>query len=301
MLLSTSGLRIFRRGKVRDVYELDGRLLIVASDRVSAYDRVLPDTIPGKGDALTKLSAMWFEKTQSIFPNHFIECRDARSMAVLKAERIDIEWVARGHLYGSMWRSYETGVRRFHGHQLPSGMRLAEELPETMLTPTTKADTGHDLDISKQQAVERGLVSNREWEALKEATFKLYDFYRTEAKKRGLLIPDFKVEYGRVDERLIQIDEAPTHDSARLWAEKYYRVGEQQESHALDKEFLRVFLREFHGFTGDGDPPRLPGRVIEEVAKRCVGAYQVLTGDKHIEELQLKSVNQVIEELRGAA
>lgn len=299
--MSTSDLRMFRRGKVRDVYQLDGRLLIVASDRVSAYDRVLPDTIPGKGEALTKLSAMWFEKTQSIFPNHFVECRDARSMVALKAERIDIEWIARGHLYGSMWRAYESGVREFHGLQLPSGMRLAEELPETMLTPTTKADTGHDLDISKQEAVEQGLVTAREWEVLEEATFKLYGFYKAEARRHGLLIPDFKVEYGRVDERLIQIDEAPTHDSARLWAEKYYRVGEQQESHALDKEFLRVFLREFYGFTGEGDAPRLSARVIEEVVKRCVGAYQVLRGDKLIEELQLKSVNQVIEELRGAA
>ena len=165
--MSASDLRMFRRGKVRDLYELDGRLLIVASDRVSAYDRVLPDPIPGKGEALTKLSAMWFEKTQNIFPNHFLECRDARSMVVSKAERIDIEWVARGHLYGSMWRAYESGVREFDGRQLPGGMRLAEELPETMLTPTTKADTGHDLDISKQEAAEKGLVTAREWEELK--------------------------------------------------------------------------------------------------------------------------------------
>ncbi|MFH0848557.1 MAG: phosphoribosylaminoimidazolesuccinocarboxamide synthase [archaeon] len=298
--MSRTEPKLLRSGKVRDIYDLDDRLLIVASDRISAYDRVLSDTVPGKGEALTQLSAWWFERTQGIFPNHFIQCEDARSMLVLRAERIDIEWVARSYLYGSMWRQYQTGTREFHGLTLPEGMMLAEELPRTILTPTTKADVGHDVDISRKHAVDRKLVTEDEWKTLEEATYTLYSYYKTEARKRGLLIPDFKVEYGRRGGELIQIDEPPTHDSARLWAQRYYRVGQQQEGHALDKEFLRVFLREAYGFTGEGMLPSLPASVVEEISKRCVGAYQVLKGDKVIEELGLRSVDEVIDELGEA-
>lgn len=296
--MSKTKPRLLRSGKVRDIYDLDDHLLIVASDRVSAYDRILPDVIPRKGEALTQLSALWFTKTRNIFPNHFIQCENPRSMLVLRAERIDIEWVARSYLYGSMWRQYEAGARKFYGLTLPEDMMLAEELPQTILTPTTKADVGHDVDISEEDATNRKLATADEWRTLEEATFKLYSYYKAEARRRGLLIPDFKVEYGRREGRLIQIDEPPTHDSARLWAEKYYTVGQQQEGHALDKEFLRVFLREAYGFTGEGPIPSIPASVIEEISKRCVGAYHVLKGDKIIEELGLRSIDQVIDELR---
>ena len=284
---------------MRDVYDLDDKLLIVASDRVSAYDRVMNDSIPGKGEALTQLSRLWFEKTHRIVPNHFISCEDKRSMLVVKAERIDIEWVARSCLYGSMWRQYQSGVREYHGLKLREGMRLAEELPEVILTPTTKADVGHDMDITKKDAVDRRLVTPEEWNVLEEATLKLYNYYRTEARRHGLMIPDFKIEYGRRDGQIIQIDEPPTHDSARLWAERYYKIGEQQEAHALDKEFLRVFLKGAFGFIGEGPIPRIPSSVINEISKRCHGAYHVLMGDKTIEELGLKSVDQVMKELKG--
>jgi len=292
-------LKLFRKGKVRDVYDLGEELLIVASDRVSAYDVVLPNEIPRKGESLTNLSAFWFTKTGHIIPNHFLRCEDNRSIRVLKAERIDIEWVVRSHLYGSMWRTYAKGVREFGGVRLPNGLRLAEELPEIVLTPTTKLEIGHDEDITRDKAILRGLLSSDDWRLLQEASFRLYEFYRDTAMKRGIIIPDFKVEYGRCRNVLIQIDEPPTHDSARFWAERCFRAGEQQEAHSLDKEFLRVFLREYYGFTGESPPPRLPQVVINEVSKRCVGAYEVMNGNMKIEDLQLKSLHQVLQELGG--
>lgn len=291
--------KLFRRGKVRDIYDLGEELLIVASDRVSAYDVVLPDQIPRKGESLTKLSVFWFNKTGHVMPNHLIECVDDRSMRVVKAQRVDIEWVVRSHIYGSMWRAYTNGAREFGGVTLPSGLRMAEELPQTLLTPTTKAETGHDLDTTKSEAVAQGLLSAEDWRLLEESSFKLYEFYRSETRKRGLILPDFKVEYGRYRGDLIQIDEPPTHDSARLWAKKHYSIGQPQEAHALDKEFLRVFLREYCAFTGEGVPPRIPQLVIDEVSKRCIGAHEVISGKEQIEDLQLKSLNQVLKELGG--
>lgn len=287
---------LFKRGKVRDLYDLGDKLLIVSTDRISAFDVVMPNGIPNKGEALNRLSAYWFEKTKQVFPNHYLECPDSRSMKVLKTERIDLEWVARAHLYGSAWRAYKEGRRTISGVKLPSGLRLAEELPETVLTPTTKAESGHDLEITKKEAIESKLLTAEEWETIEEATFKLFEFYRKEAGLRGIIIPDFKLEYGRLKGELIQIDEPPTHDSARFWAKKYYRVGEQQEGHALDKEFLREYLMRV-GFTGEGKAPTLPLPVVDEISKRCTGAYEVLTGKSTIESLNLRTVDQLIAEL----
>ena len=292
-------MKLLRRGKVRDVYDKGEELLIVASDRVSAYDIVLPDEIPRKGESLTKLSAYWFTRTNGIVPNHFLECVDDRSIRAIKAKRIDVEWVVRSRLYGSMWRAYSKGEREFGGVTLPDGLEMAEELPQTILTPTTKSDVGHDLDITKSEAIGQGLLTGDDWRVLEEASFRLYEFYRDEARGRGIILPDFKVEYGRARGVLIQIDEPPTHDSARFWVERYFEVGKEQEAHALDKEFLRVFLREYHGFTGEGAPPQLPQMVIQEVSKRCVGACEVIDGSMQIEDLQLKSLNEVIEALGG--
>jgi phosphoribosylaminoimidazole-succinocarboxamide synthase len=292
-------LKLLRKGKVRDVYDLDEELLIVASDRVSAYDVVLPDEIPRKGASLTKLSAYWFTRTNGIVPNHFLECVDERSIRAVKAKRVDIEWVVRSRMYGSMWRAYSKGRREFGGVRLPDGLRMADELPQTILTPTTKSDIGHDLDITKNEAIKQGLLTDGDWRVLEEASFRLYEFYRDETRKRGMILPDFKVEYGESKGTLIQIDEPPTHDSARFWAEKYFEAGKEQEAHALDKEFLRVFLKEYHGFIGEGSPPRLPPMVIQEVSKRCVGACEVIDGTMRIDDLQLRSLNEVLEQLRG--
>jgi phosphoribosylaminoimidazole-succinocarboxamide synthase len=284
---------LFKRGKVRDVYQMGDYLLIVSTDRVSAFDVVLPNGIPLKGWALNQLSAYWFEKTKSVFPNHFIEKTDDRGIKVKQAERIDIEWVARSYIYGSAWRSYEKGERTISGVSLPDGLQLAEELPEVILTPTTKSEVGHDIELSKDTAINGELVTREEWTTLEEATFKLYEFYKAEASGRDLIIPDFKLEYGRVAGDLIQIDEPPTHDSARLWSKKDYRIGKRQEAYSLDKEFLRDFFIR-RGYMGDGPPPTLPPILIDQVSKRCVGAYKVLTGQATLNDFKLMSVDQVL-------
>ncbi len=281
-----------RRGKVRDIYDMGKELLIFASDRISAFDHIIPSLIPHKGPNLHALSLYWFNKTASIYPNHLLESIDERTMRVIKAERIDVEWVVRGYLYGSAWRSYQKGERIISGVKFPNGLRLAEKLPETVLTPTTKSESGHDLEITKNEALANGIVNSEEWERLKEATFKLYDYYQSEAERKGIIIPDFKLEFGRVKDGIIQIDEPPTHDSARFWSEKYYEVGKRQEGHCLDKEFLRSYLIKV-GFMGEGSPPILPFNIVDQVSRRCVGSYKVLSGQAVIEDFDLKTVNEV--------
>ena len=290
------GKTLFKKGKVRDVYEEDGELLIVATDRISAFDRVMPKGIPEKGASLTKLSEFWFLKSQHIFKNHFISRIDDRTIRVKKAERVNIEWIARAYLYGSAWRSYSKGAREVSGVRLPSGLQLAEELPEIILTPTTKSEHGHDQELSKEMAVREGLVDADTWNELKEATFRLYEFYKREAKSKGIIIPDFKLEFGKLADDLIQIDEPPTHDSARFWDADKYRIGEKQEKHCLDKEFLRDFLMR-NGFSGDGEIPDLPDQVISQITKRCKGAYLVLSQGVPLNSLGLLSVDEVLASL----
>lgn len=281
-----------RRGKVRDVYDLGGELLIYHTDRVSAFDVVMPTLIPRKGESLLKLSVYWLNKTKKIFPNHLIGIEDSRTLRVTKAKRIDIEWVVRKHLYGSLWREYSKGKREMYGLEFRDGLRMAEELDAPIITPTTKADVGHDEEISKEGAISKGLVDRATWGQLEEATLKLFEFYQSEARRKGIIIPDFKIEFGVADGSLMQIDEPPTHDSSRMWAAKYYRLGEKQEKHCLDKEFMRECLRRL-GFTGDGKAPELPEKVVAEVEKRCVGACGVIAGRKNIDELSLASVDEI--------
>ncbi len=291
-----NGNLIPRRGKVRDVYDLGDHMLIVTSDRISAYDVVYPTLIPHKGESLHALSEFWFRETRDVIPNHFVESIDTRTMKVIKAERVDVEWVCRAYLYGSAWRAYNKGVRKISGVNLPDGLVMAEELPEVILTPTTKEELGHDIEISKDEAINADLVTKDEWDLLEEATFKLFDRYRSVAKKHGMIIPDFKLEFGRLGMNLIQIDEPPTHDSARYWAENFYELGKPQEAHCLDKEFLRSYLRNV-GYMGDGEPPSIPASVVREVSKRCVASYKVLSGHSKIKDFDLKTVDQVMEEL----
>ncbi len=290
------GKTLLRRGKVRDVYDEGAELLIVATDRISAFDRIMPRGIPKKGAALTDLSEFWFRKTRHIFDNHFISKSGDRGLRVRKANRIDIEWICRAYLYGSAWRAYSKGIKEVSGVRLPSGLQLAEELPEIILTPTTKADEGHDMELTKAEAVNKKLVSTDDWKELEEATFKLFEYYKKEAGLKGIIIPDFKLEFGRVGDSLIQIDEPPTHDSARFWAKDKYKVGDKQEKHCLDKEFLRDFLMR-KGFSGEGEIPELPDLVVEQITKRCVGAYDVISGRSTMESLGLLSVDEVITKL----
>lgn len=290
------GKNLLRRGKVRDIYDEGDQLLIVATDRISAFDRVMTRGIPNKGGALTDLSEFWFLKTRHIFGNHLISRVDNRTLRARKATRIDIEWIARAFLYGSAWRSYSKGIREISGVKLPSGLSLAEELPDIILTPTTKSDEGHDQELSRSEAISKGLVSLDDWRELEEATYKLFEYYKREATLKGIIIPDFKLEYGRVGDNLIQIDEPPTHDSARFWAKDKYKVGEKQEGHCLDKEFLRDYLLK-KGFGGEGAIPELPDQVVSQISKRCIGAYQVISGETDLNSLGLLSVDEVLAQI----
>ncbi len=292
--------KLLRRGKVRDVYlEDESELLIVATDRISAFDKVMPTAIPSKGVALTRLSDFWFKRTKSVFPNHYISTINDRTLRVKRANRIDIEWITRAYLYGSAWRAYSKGERRISGVSLPSGLRMAEELPDIILTPTTKSEVGHDTELSRAAALEGGLVSEDEWKELEEATFRLYEFYKNEAWLKGIIVPDFKLEFGRINDQLIQIDEPPTHDSARFWNKDKYVVGEKQEKFCLDKEFLRDYLAST-GFNGDSKAPNLPPLLVEQISKRCVGAFKVLSGVSELRDLGLLSVGELIEQLKLA-
>lgn len=284
-----------RRGKVKDVYDIGDYLIIFHTDRISAFDVVFNDLIPFKGVYLNLLTVYWLRRSRDVFPNHLIEQIDERIIRVVKTERIDIEWIVRGYLYGSAWRRYSRGERVISGIKLPNGLMLAEKLPEPILTPTTKSKHGHDVEISKEKAISSGLVSREEWNVLEEACFKLYEFYNSEAKRRGIIIPDVKFEFGRYKSDLLQIDEPPTHDSARLWSLKHYSPGRFQENYCLDKEFLRAYLIRI-GFRGDGPPPRLPFPVIRQIALRVKGSYEVLTGRKSIDELGLKSLDELFGE-----
>lgn len=285
-----------KRGKVRDVYDMGDHMFIVTSDRISAFDVVYPTLIPHKGPSLHALSLFWFDQTKDIVKNHLQEVVDERTVKVVKANRVDVEWVCRAYLYGSAWRAYNKGARTISGVEVPDGLVMAEELPEVILTPTTKEDSGHDMEISKKEAIERGLSTKEEWDLLEETTFKLFERYQQLSKKKGLIIPDFKLEFGTVDGEYIQIDEPPTHDSARYWAEQFYEPGKPQEAHCLDKEFLRSYLRNV-GYMGDGPPPTIPEPIVREVSKRCIASFEVLSGKSKLEDFNLKTVDQVMEEL----
>jgi phosphoribosylaminoimidazole-succinocarboxamide synthase len=183
--------------------------------------------------------------------------------------------------------------------KLPNGLQLAEELPQTLLTPTTKSEVGHDIEITKQQAIENKLVTPEEWSICEENTLKLYEFYRNVANQRGLIIPDFKIEMGRYKGEIIQIDEAPTHDSARIWIKKYHEVGKRQENWCLDKEFYRQFLID-SGIDPKKPPnplPEIPPLMVEEIQKRVIGSYKVFAKNVSLDSLDLKSLEEVEEKL----
>jgi len=292
------GLPLYLKGKVREVYDLEDKLLINSSDRISAFDVNSITEIEGKGMSLNLLSVWWFKQTNRIFPNHFIDAPDVTMMLVKKARRVDIEWVIRGYLYGSLYREYKKGKREFYGHKLPNGLQLAEELPEILLTPTTKADAGHDMPITKEETIDIGLVTKEEWKILEEATFKLYEHYTNVANQKGFIIPDFKLEFGRDNGNLIHIDESPNHDSARIWIKKYYQIGKRQEAWCADKEFYRQFLLDSE--IDPKDPPsplpEIPQQCIEEIQKR-LSAYEVFTGSKNIDSLKFKNLEHIEKEL----
>jgi phosphoribosylaminoimidazole-succinocarboxamide synthase len=289
ILLQTNmpGLALLGRGKVRDVYAIDDRLLIVASDRISAFDYILATGIPDKGRVLTQLSVFWFDLLKDVTPTHFLTAdvneypeaaqayRDqleGRSMLVKRARMMDIECVARGYLAGSGWKEYrETG--RVCGISLPPGLRESERLPEPIFTPSTKAQTGHDENISFERAAE--MVGADMAGRLRSLTLAVYSTAARYAETRGVLIADTKFEFGLADGTLILADEVLTPDSSRFWPLDTYKPGAAQPSY--DKQYVRDYLESIQ-WNKQPPAPALPPEVAAKTSEKYKEAYKALTG-----------------------
>lgn len=281
------GLKKFKSGKVRDIYELNGRLLIVATDRISAFDVVLPNGIPYKGIVLTQLSRFWFEKLAAVVENHMLSAETSslpaelrgqaevlagRSMLVKKTEVIPVECVVRGYLSGSAWKEYrEQG--EVCGIRLPKGLRESERLPEPIFTPATKAESGHDLNISFEQMA--SMVGKELAEKLKGLSLEIYRRAAEYAEEKGIIISDTKFEFGLLDGRVIWIDEALTPDSSRFWPKAEYRPGGAQPS--FDKQFVRDYLESVN-WNKQPPAPELPEGVVAVTSRKYLEAYRLLTG-----------------------
>lgn len=294
LLESSLKLPVFVKGKVRDTYKLGDKLLIVATDRISAFDVVLPKGIPDKGIVLNQLSAFWFAKTYHIVHNHMLESVESkraltkytpnhkalpdivlgRSMVVTKTERIPVECVVRGYISGSAWAEYKK-AGTINGQKAPKGLKESSKLSETWFTPTTKAETGHDMPMTPQQL--KDLVGASAAAYLKEKSIALYEFAQKYAAERGIIIADTKFEFGYDDNEIILIDEALTPDSSRFWDESEYAPGRPQPSY--DKQPVRDWLTA-SGWDKKPPAPALPAKVVAATAERYREAYYLLTGRK---------------------
>lgn len=279
------GLSLGGRGKVRDIYEVGDKLLIVATDRLSAFDVVLPTPIPDKGRVLTQLSLFWFEKLAGIVPHHVItatdfggelapyaEALEGRSMLVRRTEPLPVECVVRGYIVGSGWKDYrKTGA--ICGIPLPAGLRESDKLPEPIFTPSTKATTGHDENISFEQTV--ATIGRPLAEKIRDLSIDLYRRAAEYAAERGIIIADTKFEFGMLHGELIWIDEALTPDSSRFWPANQYQPGVAQQS--FDKQYVRDYL-EHIDWNKQPPGPALPGDVVAATREKYREAYQRITG-----------------------
>ncbi len=265
-------------GKVRDNYTLNKRRFLITSDRISCFDRILT-TVPFKGQVLTELAAFWFKASRSVVKNHLIDMPDPNVMVVHECEVLPIEVVVREYLTGSAWRDYQAG-RPISGVTLPSGLRMSEKLPERTVTPSTKAQLGeHDLPISEQDIVARGIVPQKLWQQIREVSLALFDLGSREIAKRGLLLVDTKYEFGLYNGELMLVDEIHTLDCSRIWVAKEYQQhflrGEPQEM--LDKEPVRQWLLQ-RGFKGDGPVPEIGEDYRIALALHYMQAFERITG-----------------------
>jgi phosphoribosylaminoimidazole-succinocarboxamide synthase len=281
-------LPLFHRGKVRDTYELDeDRLLMISTDRLSAYDHVLPNGIPDRGKVLTQLSIWWFGQTHGFQENHLVSGmlpdlpasvqaqRDqvlGRFMIVRRAQRIDIECVVRGYISGSGWAEYkEHGT--LAGEKLPPGLQESQRLDEPRFTPATKNDDGHDENITYEQTAD--VIGGDLAAKLRDASLALYNFGRELAEARGVILADTKFEFGLIDDRVVLIDEVFTPDSSRYWDAAGFRVGAAPPSY--DKQFVRDWLNR-SGWDRESPPPALPDDIVEQTRERYLTAYELITG-----------------------
>jgi len=279
----------FKKGKVRDIYEVDDKLLLIVTDRISAFDWVLPEAIPNKGSCLTQISAFWFDYFKDIIPNHMISADVTefpselqkytdelygRSMLVKKAEVLPIECIVRGYISGSAWRSYKKD-NTVCGMKLPSGMQESEQFDEPLFTPSTKAETGHDENISYEEM--ENIIGADDAAKLKELSLKIYKTAAEYARKKGIIIADTKFEFGKIGDQIIIVDELLTPDSSRFWPADEYEPGKGQPS--FDKQYVRDYLSTTD-WDKNSDPPHLPDKVVSGTEKRYLEAYEKLTDEK---------------------
>ena len=272
-------------GKVRDVYKVDDKLVMVATDRISAFDVVLPKGIPFKGQMLNQIAAKFLDATTDICPNWKLATPDPMVTVGLKCEGFKVEMIIRGYLTGSAWRDYQAGCREICGVKIPDGMRENERFPEPIITPTTKADAGHDENISREEIIAQGIVSKEDYETMERYTRALFKRGSEIAAEKGLILVDTKYEFGKRDGKVILIDEIHTPDSSRyFYAEGYeerFNAGEPQKQ--LSKEFVRQWLIE-NGFMGKAGQqvPEMTDEYCDSVSARYMELYEHITGENFV-------------------
>ncbi|MCF7860791.1 phosphoribosylaminoimidazolesuccinocarboxamide synthase [Candidatus Woesearchaeota archaeon] len=271
-------------GKVRDNYTIGDKRVIITTDRISAFDRVL-GTIPFKGEILTRIARFWFDNTKDIIQNHIIEYPDPNAMVVHECKPLPVEMIIRGYITGvtttSAWYNYSEGKRLFCGNQLPEGLKKDQEFDKPIITPTTKAEHGaHDENLSGEEIISQGLVDAELYKQMEEITFKLFERGTELAAKNGLILVDTKYEFGLYNGKLMLMDEIHTPDSSRFWVaseyEERFATGAKQKN--LDKEYIREWMAE-KGFRGDGEMPPLTDEVRVELATKYMEVFETITGD----------------------
>ena len=270
-----------RQGKVRDTYDLGDEMLLVATDRLSAFDVVLT-SVPFKGQILNQLAAWWFEQTKDVAPNHVISQPDPNALLAKKCEALPVEVVVRGYITGSLWRDYTAGKAGVYGIEFPKDLKKDQAFAEPIITPSTKAAVGeHDEPISSEDVVKTGLVEAKLWEEIQKRAIALFKRGQELAAKQGLILVDTKYEFGLHKGELLVIDEIHTPDSSRFWeaAEYEQRFAAGEEQRMLDKENVRQWLIKERGWQGQGTPPEIPGDVRVDLAKKYVMNYDRLTGE----------------------
>lgn len=284
--VNIKGLGKKLHGKVRDFYLLDGKRILITTDRQSAFDVILGH-IPHKGQVLNQLSAFWFNKTKKIIPNHMVSVPDPNVMIALDTKPILVEMVVRGYMTGvtvtAIWPSYQRGERTIYGIGFPDGLKKNDKLPTPVITPTYHGDItgkgGHDTRLTKKEIIGNKIVPKKLYEKMEKASLALFKFGQNLCSKHGLILVDTKYEFGIADGKLILIDEIHTPDSSRFWIKETYkeRIAKGMEPENFDKEFLRLWYAK-RGYKGDGKPPPMPESLVKKVSKRYIDVYKKITG-----------------------
>ena len=292
------------QGKVRDSYQVGEKRIIITTDRQSAFDRVL-GFIPFKGQVLTQISKFWFEKTEDIIQNHLISVPDPNVMLTKNCKVIPIEMVVRGYITGvtdtSIWGSYEKGERIIYGIKFPEGLSKNQKLPESVITPTTKAEAGHDERLTEKEILQKEIVTPKIWKEMKKAALAIFERGQKICQKAGIILVDTKYEFG-LDEKgkLILVDEVHTPDSSRYWIKKTYkeRLKKGLEPESYDKEPLRIWFKE-QGYTGKGKIPKMPPEFIAKMSMLYMSIFEKITGKKFVPDMSKNVTKRIKDNLSG--